>query len=104
MLDAMIDCFKTRLRFTENSKMSESDNDKIFDDFYSRRPRSGNLVSVNYCIPGFMSRCSAGLIWQDQKKCKYAIKSTVKDRCMHFVESIDGHCDSVHAQRKLNHE
>jgi len=59
------------------------------------------LVSVNYCVPGIMSRCSAGLIWQEQKKCKFARKSTVGERCMHYIKSINGHCDSVEAQREL---
>jgi len=66
----------------------------------NRHDRS-QLVSVNYCIPGIMSRCSAGLIWHEQKKCKFARKSTVGDRCMHYIESIYGHCDSVEAQREL---
>jgi hypothetical protein len=48
-----------------------------------------------------MSRCSAGLIWHEQKKCKFARKSTVGERCMHYIESINGHCDSVEAQREL---
>ena len=64
---------------------------------------SPNLVSINYCIPGIMSRCSAGLIWQDQKKCKFARKSTVGDRCMHYIEPIYGHCDSAEAQRELKY-
>jgi hypothetical protein len=65
--------------------------------------KSAQLVSVNYCIPGIMSRCSAGLIWQQQKKCKFSRKSTVGDRCMHFIEPIYGHCDSVEAQRELRY-
>jgi len=68
----------------------------------NRHPCS-QLVSVNYCIPGIMSRCSAGLIWQEQKKCKFSRKSTVGDRCMHYIESIYGHCDSVEAQRELKY-
>jgi len=82
--------------------MTISDNDEKFSHLYGRRRQCAELVSVNYCIPGIMSRCSAGLIWQEQKKCKYAIKSTVSDRCMHYIEPIYGHCDSVDAQRGLN--
>jgi len=82
--------------------MAASDNDKKFNQLYGRQRRCADLVSVNYCIPDTMSRCSAGLIWQEQKKCKYAIKSTVSDRCMHYIESIYGHCDSVDAQRGLS--
>ncbi len=80
------------------------DDDKKYDSYSYRRNRCENLISVNYCIPGIMSRCSAGLIWQDQKRCKYANKSAVRDTCMHFVESLDGHCDNVDAQRGLGDE
>jgi hypothetical protein len=82
--------------------MTASDNDEKFSHLYSHQQRCAELVSVNYCIPGTMSRCSAGLIWQEQKKCKYAIKSTVSDRCMHYIGSIYSHCDSVAAQRGIN--
>jgi len=81
--------------------MAASDNDKKFNHLYSRQQRCAELVSVNYCIPGTMSRCSAGLTWQEQKKCKYAIKSSVSDKCRHYIGSIYGHCDSVDAQRGL---
>lgn len=57
---------------------------------------------LNYCVPGPMSRCSAGTVWDEQKKCKYAEKSSVSNRCMHFIEAIDGHCDCVKAQRELS--
>ncbi len=59
------------------------------------------LIRANFCVPGVMSRCSAGRVWNDQKRCKYAEKSTVRNRCMHFVEAIGGHCDCVEAQREL---
>lgn len=59
------------------------------------------LGRVNYCVPGLMSRCSAGTIWNDQKKCKFAEKSTVSNRCMHYIEAIGGHCDSEQAQREI---
>lgn len=59
------------------------------------------LVRTNFCVPGVMSRCSAGVVWDDQKKCKFAVKSTVHNRCMYFVEAIGGHCDCVEAQREL---
>lgn len=48
-----------------------------------------------------MSRCSAGAVWNDQKKCKYADKSTVRNHCMYFIEAIGGHCDCAEAQREL---
>jgi len=56
---------------------------------------------VNYCVGGLMSHCSAGTVWDEQKRCKYAEKSTVSNRCMHFIEAIDGHCDCVEAQKEL---
>ncbi len=56
---------------------------------------------VNYCVAGLMSHCSAGTIWDKQKRCKYAEKSSVSNRCMHFIEAIDGHCDCFEAQREL---
>ena len=67
------------------------------------RRRSANLKSVSYCISGIMSRCSAGPTWQKQEKCKFAKKSTIRNRCMHYIKSIDGHCDCVEAQRELSH-
>jgi len=82
--------------------MTTSDNNEKFNHLYRRQQRCAELASVNYCVPGIMSRCSAGLIWQEQKKCKYAIKSSVSDRCMHYIGSIYDHCDSVAAQRGLS--
>ena len=81
--------------------MAASDSDEKFNHLYHRQRRCAELVSANYCIPGMMSRCSAGLIWHDQKKCKFAKKSSVSNRCMHYIEPINGHCDSVEAQREL---
>ena len=79
--------------------MEASDKDEKFNRLYRRQQQCSGLVRVNYCVPGVMSRCSAGLIWHEHQKCKYAVKSTRSDRCMHFIESISGHCDSVDAQR-----
>jgi hypothetical protein len=47
-----------------------------------------------------MSRCSAGIVWEKQKKCRFSKKSSVSERCMHYIASRDGHCDSVDAQRE----
>ena len=55
---------------------------------------------VNYCVAGSMSHCSAGAVWDEQKRCKYAEKSSASSRCMHFIEAIDGHCDCFEAQRE----
>ena len=59
------------------------------------------LIRANFCAPGVMSRCSAGQGWSDQKRCKYAQKSTVHSRCMYYIEAIGGHCDCVEAQREI---
>lgn len=53
--------------------------------------------TINYCKPDIMSVCTAGTIWSDHIRCKYAIKSKFADRCMHNV--MDGHCDSLEAQK-----
>ena len=53
----------------------------------------------NYCRSGIMSRCGAGPDWHHQKKCRFYQKSTISNRCMHYIEALDGHCDSVQAQR-----
>jgi hypothetical protein len=65
----------------------------------TKRVRPG---CVNYCVAGLMSHCSAGTVWDEQKRCKYVEKSSVSNRCMHFIEAIDGHCDCFEAQRELS--
>jgi hypothetical protein len=57
-----------------------------------------HIGSINFCISGTMSRCSAGTTWQEQKKCKFARKSTSGNKCMYYIESIEDHCDCVVAQ------
>ena len=59
------------------------------------------LEYANYCVAGLMSRCGAGKVWNDQRRCKFAEKSTVSNRCMHYIEAIGGHCDCEQAQREL---
>lgn len=54
---------------------------------------------TNMCIPDLLSTCTAGTRWKDQKFCKFYRKATFSERCMHFVEAIDDHCDNVDAQR-----
>lgn len=65
------------------------------------KDRCSRLQYPNYCIPGIMSRCSAGTLWENQKKCRFSKKSSVSDRCMHYIVSLDGHCDCVDAQREI---
>ena len=67
----------------------------------TQRHPCADLKNISYCISGTMSRCSAGPIWQKQKHCKFARRSSVRQRCMHYIESINGHCDCVEAQREL---
>ena len=80
--------------------MGVSKSNRAFSRYLSDSQRCSELVSVNYCMPGIMSRCSAGTVWENQKKCKFSKKSSVSDRCMHYIPSLDGHCDSVDAQRE----
>ena len=82
--------------------MLDPNEDEKIDCLHTRRRRCSKLVSVNYCIPGTMSSCSAGATWQEQSKCKFAKKSTINNRCMHYIASINGHCDCVEAQRELS--
>ena len=80
--------------------MGVSKSDEEFDRFQGHPQRCSHLASVNYCMPGIMSRCSAGIVWENQKKCKFSKKSSVSNRCMHYIASRGGHCDSVDAQRE----
>jgi hypothetical protein len=54
----------------------------------------------NYCKVGVMAKCTAGVSWKEQCLCKFSKKSAIGDRCMHYRENIDGHCDCVSAQRE----
>jgi hypothetical protein len=56
-------------------------------------------ASVNLCAPDLLSICGARESVNDQKRCRYYRKASRSERCMHFVEAIDGHCTSVEAQR-----
>jgi len=80
--------------------MRAYDSNKDINRFPNHPQRCSKLVSVNYCKPGMMSRCSAGSVWENQKKCKFSNKSSVRDGCMHYIASLNGHCDSVDAQRE----
>jgi hypothetical protein len=80
--------------------MGVSDSNRTINRITNHPQRCSKLVSVNYCKPGIMSRCSAGTVWENQKKCKFSKKSTIGDRCMHYITSLDGHCDNVDAQRE----
>ncbi len=78
-----------------------SDKDKKFNLLPQTAHGHRKLDCLNYCVTGLMSRCSAGTVWDEQNKCRYSEKSTVSNRCMYYIEAIDGHCDCVEAQREL---
>jgi hypothetical protein len=58
-----------------------------------------NLIAVNHCIPGILSKCGARRSWAEQRHCKFAVKSDFANKCMHFNVYMDGHCDSIEAQK-----
>ena len=64
----------------------------------------GKRDCLNYCVSGILSRCGAGPEWQKQKRCKYYKKSTMRDRCMHYIETLGGHCDCVDAQTEVRRQ
>ena len=78
---------------------SKNESEKINSLQQTRQERK--LDCLNYCVSGLMSRCSAGACWEDQKRCKFYEKSTVSNRCMYYIEAIDGHCDCVDAQKEI---
>jgi hypothetical protein len=61
-----------------------------------------NLGYLNYCVSGLISRCGIGPLLVEHKKCRFYKKSTVGNRCMHYIEARDGHCDCLEAQIELN--
>jgi hypothetical protein len=73
--------------------------DNIKDKLQSSIRPQPNLRPVNFCIPGLLSKCGAGTTWFEHRHCRFAKKSQYSDRCMHYIEAIDGHCDCVNAQR-----
>ncbi|UCE51292.1 MAG: hypothetical protein JSV31_18765 [Desulfobacterales bacterium] len=81
--------------------MTTSDKDEKISSLHHNEHKHRKLDCLNYCVSGLMSRCSAGTVWDEQKKCKFSEKSTVSNRCMYYIEAIDGHCDCVEAQREL---
>ena len=58
-----------------------------------------NLKPVNFCVPGILSKCGAGTTWSGHRHCTFANKSEFSDKCMHYIEAIDGHCDCLNAQK-----
>ena len=58
-----------------------------------------NLKSINFCIPGILSKCSAGVNWAEQSVCKFALESNIADRCRFYIEATDGVCSCPAAKR-----
>lgn len=57
------------------------------------------MAVPNFCKPGMMSTCTAGENWEIQNRCYFAEKATDFNRCMYFLEGIDGACDCTAAQK-----
>jgi hypothetical protein len=60
-----------------------------------------NWQSINCCIPGIFFKCAAGVSWTEHRVCRFAVKSSFADRCMHYNVSADGLCDCLDAQTAL---
>ena len=58
-----------------------------------------SLDAVNYCIPGILSKCGAGMTWTEHRLCQFAIKSSLANKCMYYNETMEGHCDCLDAQK-----
>ena len=58
-----------------------------------------NLKAVNHCLPGILSKCGAGKSWAEQRLCRFVEKSDFRNKCIHYNAFIDGHCDSIEAQK-----
>jgi hypothetical protein len=77
------------MRRSENIKMKQQRSNKS----------QPYLKPNNFCVPGILSKCGAGATWTEHRHCKFAKKSTSSDKCMHYIEAIDGHCDCLDAQK-----
>ncbi len=77
--------------------MHRSEN--IKDKFQNSIRQQPNLKPLNFCVPGILSKCGAGTIWSGHRHCAFATKSEFSNKCMHYIEAIDGHCDCVDAQK-----
>ena len=78
--------------------MSSSD-DKT-DKMRSSVGNQQNLTTLNYCRPGIFSTCGSGDAWTGHRLCKFARKSEFANKCMHYIESRDRHCDCLDAQKE----
>jgi hypothetical protein len=61
--------------------------------------QQNNYKPINYCVPGLLSKCGAGTTWAEQRLCMFAIKSSFANKCMYYNHTMNGHCDSLDAQK-----
>ena len=88
----------------EDQKLDKLNLEKSSPKEQAEKRRSVGQDCISYCVSGLMSRCRAGAVWPDQRKCKYYTKSTTRDRCMHYIEALGGHCDCAAAQREARNQ
>jgi len=88
----------------EDQKLDKLKSEKSSSQMQTEKRCSVAQDCVSYCVSGLMSRCRAGSVWPDQIKCKYYQKSTTRDRCMHYIETLGGHCDCAAAQKEARNE
>jgi hypothetical protein len=84
----------------EDQKMDKLKPEEPYNKAQTEKHRSVSQDCISYCTSGIMSRCRAGSVWPDQQKCKYYKKSTTRNKCMHYIEALGGHCDCEAAQRE----
>jgi hypothetical protein len=83
-------------------KMIKPKSKQTTDHIHRSQNTRSRAETTNFCISGIMSHCGAGTNWQEQKRCKFAQKSSISNKCMYYIESIDGHCDCLEAQLEIN--
>ena len=83
--------------------MEKSDLNKSSSRITCERGPDKKAECRNYCACGIMSKCTAGASWREHRECKFSTKSSSGDRCMHYRDTINGHCDCVNAQRELKY-
>ena len=54
---------------------------------------------ISLCLQGTMSRCSQIGVWDKQSICFFSEESMTSSRCMYWIETINGPCDCMEAQR-----
>jgi hypothetical protein len=60
-----------------------------------------NLNTINCCIPGLLFKCGAGVNWSEHEICRFAVKSSLEDKCIYYNVSKEGICGCMDAQIAL---